>query len=138
MRNAALIALTICLGHAAAAHAASGNAEAGRQLVMRSCSSCHATEFLSHGDGQCTPVLGCGKDQQGKAGMDTRLADVATSAHAEHLPVASADRRHRRLSWQSAKQLVAALGKTKCELQPSRGSAVPMGTSKRVESDDDR
>ena len=44
MRNAALIALTICLGHAAVAHAASGNAEAGRQLVTRSCSSCHAIE----------------------------------------------------------------------------------------------
>jgi mono/diheme cytochrome c family protein len=44
MRNAALIALAIWLGHATVAYAASGNAEAGRQLVMRSCSSCHATE----------------------------------------------------------------------------------------------
>ena len=44
MKKAAFIALAICLGHAEIAHAASGNAEAGRQLVMRSCSSCHATE----------------------------------------------------------------------------------------------
>lgn len=43
MRIAALIALTI-LASSAVAHAASGNAEAGRQLVTRSCSSCHAIE----------------------------------------------------------------------------------------------
>ena len=37
--------LTVALvAHAALAQAASGNADAGRQLVMRSCSSCHATE----------------------------------------------------------------------------------------------
>jgi cytochrome c len=46
MRLAMVIALTVSIGHAAVAHAAAvaGNAEAGRQLVMRSCSSCHATE----------------------------------------------------------------------------------------------
>ena len=43
MRIAALVALTL-LASPAIAHAASGNAEAGRQLVTRSCSSCHATE----------------------------------------------------------------------------------------------
>jgi len=43
MRIAALIALTALIGPTAAL-AASGNAEAGRQLVMRSCSSCHATQ----------------------------------------------------------------------------------------------
>ncbi len=44
MRITMLIALTVLVGQVGLAHAASGNAEAGRQLVMRSCSSCHATE----------------------------------------------------------------------------------------------
>jgi mono/diheme cytochrome c family protein len=44
MRIAALISLTICIGYTSFAYAAAGNAEAGRQLVTRSCSSCHATE----------------------------------------------------------------------------------------------
>jgi mono/diheme cytochrome c family protein len=43
MRTAALIALTF-VAATAPAYAASGNAEAGRQLVTRSCSSCHAME----------------------------------------------------------------------------------------------
>lgn len=44
MRFTMLIVITALIGHAVAAHAASGNAEAGRQLVLRSCSSCHAVE----------------------------------------------------------------------------------------------
>ena len=44
MRIVALLSLTICLGYSGLAYAAAGNAEAGRQLIMRSCSSCHATE----------------------------------------------------------------------------------------------
>ena len=44
MRIAGFIALTAVIGYAGVAHAAAGNAEAGRQLVMRSCSSCHAIE----------------------------------------------------------------------------------------------
>ena len=45
MRIAALISLTLCIGYSGLAYAAAaGNAEAGRQLVTRSCSSCHATE----------------------------------------------------------------------------------------------
>ena len=43
MRIPALVALTIVI-HTGAAYAASGNAEAGRQLATRSCSSCHAIE----------------------------------------------------------------------------------------------
>ena len=43
MRIAALIALALCIGYTSVAEAA-GNAEAGRQMVLRSCSSCHATE----------------------------------------------------------------------------------------------
>jgi len=43
MRIAALVALTI-IGSTAVAHAASGNAEAGRAFVTRSCTSCHAIE----------------------------------------------------------------------------------------------
>jgi mono/diheme cytochrome c family protein len=43
MRIAALVALAL-LSSATVVQAASGNAEAGRQLVTRSCSSCHATE----------------------------------------------------------------------------------------------
>ena len=44
MRSVALVSLTLCIGYSSVACAAAGNAEAGRQLVMRSCSSCHATE----------------------------------------------------------------------------------------------
>ena len=44
MRIAALLSLTVCLSYSGLAHAAAGNVEAGRQLVVRSCSSCHATE----------------------------------------------------------------------------------------------
>jgi mono/diheme cytochrome c family protein len=43
MRIAALVALTV-LSSTTLSYAASGNAEAGRQLATRSCSSCHATE----------------------------------------------------------------------------------------------
>ena len=43
MRIAAIIALSIT-AYAGVAYAASGSAEAGRQLVTRSCSSCHAIE----------------------------------------------------------------------------------------------
>jgi mono/diheme cytochrome c family protein len=43
MRIAAFITLAGCIGYSGLAYAA-GNAEAGRQLVTRSCSSCHATE----------------------------------------------------------------------------------------------
>ena len=43
MRIGALIALTLCIGYTNVAEAA-GSAEAGRQMVLRSCSSCHATE----------------------------------------------------------------------------------------------
>src|SRR5215510_1181306 len=43
MRIAALVSLTIGIACATVAQAA-GNAEAGRQMVTRSCSSCHATD----------------------------------------------------------------------------------------------
>jgi mono/diheme cytochrome c family protein len=43
MRIAALVSVVTVIGVAGVAEAA-GNAEAGRQLVTRSCSSCHATE----------------------------------------------------------------------------------------------
>jgi mono/diheme cytochrome c family protein len=42
MRIATLTVLAICAGYSPAVCAA-GNADAGRQLVMRSCASCHAT-----------------------------------------------------------------------------------------------
>ena len=44
MRIAVVAGTVISLGCAPIALAAAGNAEAGRQFVMRSCSSCHATE----------------------------------------------------------------------------------------------
>ena len=44
MRIAVSVSLMVCLGYSGLAYAAAGNAEAGRQLAMRSCSSCHATE----------------------------------------------------------------------------------------------
>lgn len=44
MRFAFVVGTVISLGCAPIAFAAAGNAEAGRQFVMRSCSSCHATE----------------------------------------------------------------------------------------------
>lgn len=44
MRIAIVVGAVISLGWASSTLAAAGNAEAGRQFVMRSCSSCHATE----------------------------------------------------------------------------------------------
>jgi cytochrome c len=44
MRIAIVVGTVISLGCAPIALAAAGNAEAGRQFVTRSCSSCHATE----------------------------------------------------------------------------------------------
>ena len=61
MKNAAFIALAICLGHTSIAYAASGNAEAGRQLVMRSCSSCHATESAKTATDNAPPFAAVAK-----------------------------------------------------------------------------
>ncbi len=44
MRIATLVILAVSLGCAPAAYAAAGNADAGRLLVTRSCSSCHAVD----------------------------------------------------------------------------------------------
>ena len=44
MKVRVVIGTVISIVCATAALAAAGNAEAGRQFVMRSCSSCHATE----------------------------------------------------------------------------------------------
>ena len=44
MRIGIFVGIAISIGCAPIALAAAGNAEAGRQFVMRSCSSCHATE----------------------------------------------------------------------------------------------
>ncbi len=46
MRIRTVVGTVISLGCAPIALAAAGNAEAGRQFVMRSCSSCHATEAV--------------------------------------------------------------------------------------------
>jgi mono/diheme cytochrome c family protein len=64
MRTATLIALTFCVGHATLAHAASGNAEAGRQLVMRSCSSCHATESAKTATDNAPPFSAVAKSNK--------------------------------------------------------------------------
>ena len=61
MKNAALIALAICLSHTAIAHAASGNAEAGRQLVVRSCSSCHAIDTAKTASDNAPPFAAVAK-----------------------------------------------------------------------------
>jgi cytochrome c len=47
MRIATIVVLTAFLGCAPAAYAAAGNADAGRLLVTRSCSSCHALDAAS-------------------------------------------------------------------------------------------
>ena len=44
MRIATLVILAVSLGCAPTAYAAAGNTEAGRLLVTRSCSSCHAVD----------------------------------------------------------------------------------------------
>src|SRR4029453_1933640 len=44
MRIAIVVGTVISLGCRPISLAAAGNAEAGRQFIMRSCSSCHATE----------------------------------------------------------------------------------------------
>lgn len=40
----AMVTAVMCISYATSAIAAAGNAEAGRQLAIRSCSSCHASE----------------------------------------------------------------------------------------------
>jgi cytochrome c len=61
MRVTILMALTVLIGHVGLAHAASGNAEAGRQLVMRSCSSCHATESAKTATDNAPPFAAVAK-----------------------------------------------------------------------------
>jgi cytochrome c len=61
MRVTILMALTVLIGHVGLAHAASGNAEAGRQLVMRSCSSCHATESAKTATDNAPPFAAIAK-----------------------------------------------------------------------------
>jgi mono/diheme cytochrome c family protein len=39
-----MVTAVMCISYATSAIAAAGNAEAGRQLAIRSCSSCHASE----------------------------------------------------------------------------------------------
>ena len=81
MKNATLIALAICLGHTAMAHAANGSAEAGRQLVMRSCSSCHATESAKTATDNAPPFAAVAKTTGCR--LDRGLA-LEPSTHAEH------------------------------------------------------
>jgi mono/diheme cytochrome c family protein len=64
MRITMLIALTAMIGHATVAYAASGNAEAGRQLVMRSCSSCHATESAKTATDNAPPFSAVAKSNK--------------------------------------------------------------------------
>jgi mono/diheme cytochrome c family protein len=64
MRTTMLITLTAMIGHAAIAQAASGNAEAGRQLVMRSCSSCHATESAKTATDNAPPFSAVAKSNR--------------------------------------------------------------------------
>lgn len=61
MRITILMALTVLIGHAGLAYAASGNAEAGRQLAMRSCSSCHATEAAKTATDNAPPFTAVAK-----------------------------------------------------------------------------
>ena len=61
MRITMLMAITAVIGHVSMVHAASGNAEAGRQLVMRSCSSCHATEAAKTATDNAPPFAAVAK-----------------------------------------------------------------------------
>ena len=61
MRLTMLMALTIVVGQAALAHAASGNAEAGRQLAIRSCSSCHAIDAAKTATDNAPPFAAVAK-----------------------------------------------------------------------------
>ena len=61
MRIAAFIALAVYIGYSGLAYAAAGNAEAGRQLVTRSCSSCHATETSSTATDNAPPFSAVAK-----------------------------------------------------------------------------
>ena len=61
MRIPALVALTIVFAHTVAVYGASGNAEAGRQLATRSCSSCHATEVATKATDGAPPFTAIAK-----------------------------------------------------------------------------
>lgn len=61
MRLPMLMAFTIVIGHAGLAHAASGSAEAGRQLAIRSCSSCHAIDAAKTATDNAPPFAAVAK-----------------------------------------------------------------------------
>jgi cytochrome c len=61
MRITMLLALILVISQADLAYAASGNAEAGRLLVLRSCSSCHATEAAKTATDNAPPFAAVAK-----------------------------------------------------------------------------
>jgi mono/diheme cytochrome c family protein len=63
MRTLGLLALSVLIGYAPASYAA-GNADAGRQLVVRSCSSCHATNVAATATDGAPPLSVIAKDNK--------------------------------------------------------------------------
>ena len=61
MRIATLLVLAVSLGYAPAAYAAVGNSDAGRLLVTRSCSSCHALDAASTATDGAPPLSAIAK-----------------------------------------------------------------------------
>jgi mono/diheme cytochrome c family protein len=60
MTRNVLLSLALCA--AAPAYAATGSADAGRQLVMRSCTSCHAPEATTSATDGAPPLSYISKD----------------------------------------------------------------------------
>lgn len=63
MRASKIVLASILLAYAPAAYAAA-NPEAGRQLIMRSCSSCHATDASRTATDGAPPLTVIAKDNK--------------------------------------------------------------------------
>jgi len=66
MRRLSLVVLSLLIAYAPASYAA-GNADAGRQLVARSCSSCHATNAATTATDGAPPLSVIAKDNKERA-----------------------------------------------------------------------
>jgi mono/diheme cytochrome c family protein len=99
MRIATLIVVAVCAGYSPAAYAAAGNADSGRQLVMRSCSSCHTTEAATIAGDAAPPFSAVAKTNK------ERPAWIRGWLMAPHPPMPSIP-----LSRQQINDIIAYLG----------------------------
>ena len=64
MKSRFLVIAGVLAGFAVPAAAATGNADAGRQLVLRSCTSCHATSTTTAASDSAPPLSFVARDNK--------------------------------------------------------------------------